>query len=634
MAAPGQQREDTIGLWLNKATDPGNPEEDWESIQRLCDLINADPEGPLIATRLLAHKIQSPQAAEALRSLTVLETCINNCGTSFHGEIGKYRFLNELIKVLSPKFLGAWSADSVKERITEIFYSWTIWFPDESKIQNAYKMLKKNGIIKKDPKLPGDKLLPPPSPRPRDSIFDDEEKSQLLGRLLKSSRPEDLQAANRLIKSIIKEEQEKSEKISRRVSTINDVQTQTELLTEMLSKYQWGMLSPGDRQAMQGLYERCERLRPTLFRLASDTVDNDEALAEVLRANDNLALELAQYRRIVGGDSDGRSPVAEPVEMAEMKEPVSESSNRSYRLMDFTTLEAAEQAVHPRIAPQLFSTPSVCLLEEEFLSLALQDSPAFEMALPDPVEPVVQNGLPCAQAFSQTQTMEAGRALVPNGGLSENLMSGGLISPPQNPSLPHVRLRDLSAEKAMPLDLPAHYVEMEPLMKINSSGRSSQDQQSGPAQPSSTTLNASLANLFVPLESIRPSRITPVTVYDNNGLKVMMHVSSETAPERPEVTVLVLSMLSTAPEPIHHIVFQASVPKAMRVKLQPASGSELPSFNPLLPPEVISQVLLLLKPHKDCVRLRYKLTFNQAGKDFIEVGEIHGSQDDTVWMKI
>lgn len=36
------------------------------------------------------------------------------------------------------------------------------------------------GIVKEDPKLPEDKILPPPSPRPQNSIFDtDEEKSKV-----------------------------------------------------------------------------------------------------------------------------------------------------------------------------------------------------------------------------------------------------------------------------------------------------------------------------------------------------------------------------------------------------------------------------------------------------------------------
>lgn len=38
--------------------------------------------------------------------LQVLEMCVNNCGEKFHNEIAKFRFLNELIKVLSPKVGG------------------------------------------------------------------------------------------------------------------------------------------------------------------------------------------------------------------------------------------------------------------------------------------------------------------------------------------------------------------------------------------------------------------------------------------------------------------------------------------------------------------------------------------------
>ena len=42
----------------------------------------------------LYHPVSLPQ---------VLETCMKNCGKRFHSEVGKFRFLNELIKVVSPK---------------------------------------------------------------------------------------------------------------------------------------------------------------------------------------------------------------------------------------------------------------------------------------------------------------------------------------------------------------------------------------------------------------------------------------------------------------------------------------------------------------------------------------------------
>ncbi|NXU14659.1 GGA2 protein, partial [Pardalotus punctatus] len=284
----------------DKATDPSIPGENWECIQRFCDQVNADMEGPLFALRLLAHKIQSPQEGEALHALTVLETCVNNCGDRFHSEMAKFRFLNELIKVLSPKYYGIWSSEKVKSRVTEVIFSWTVWFPQEVKIQDAYQMLKKQGIVKEDPKLPEDKILPPPSPRPQNSIFDtDEEKSKLLARLLKSSHPEDLQAANRLIQSVVKEEQEKSAQVSRRVNAISEVSESVERMDELLENYRRHELSPADQETLQALFQRCEKLRPLLFRLASEAVADEEALAEILQANDKLSRALGQYRQIV-----------------------------------------------------------------------------------------------------------------------------------------------------------------------------------------------------------------------------------------------------------------------------------------------------------------------------------------------
>ncbi|NXP96668.1 GGA2 protein, partial [Vidua macroura] len=284
----------------DEATDPSISEENWDCIQRFCEQVNADTEGPWFALRLLAHKIQSPQEGEALRALTVLETCVNNCGDRFHSEMAKFRFLNELIKVLSPKYYGIWSSEKVKSRVTEVIFSWTVWFPQEVKIQDAYQMLKKQGIVKEDPKLPQDKILPPPSPRPQNSIFDtDEEKSKLLARLLKSSHPEDLQAANRLIQSVVKEEQEKSAQVARRVNAIREVSENVKRMDELLESYRRQELSPADQETLQALFQRCERLRPLLFRLASEAVADEEALAEILQANDKLSRALGQYRQAV-----------------------------------------------------------------------------------------------------------------------------------------------------------------------------------------------------------------------------------------------------------------------------------------------------------------------------------------------
>uniref|UniRef100_A0A8C0R5A5 Golgi associated, gamma adaptin ear containing, ARF binding protein 2 n=1 Tax=Canis lupus dingo TaxID=286419 RepID=A0A8C0R5A5_CANLU len=554
-----------------KATDPGVSEQDWSAIQNFCDQVNTDPNGPTHAPWLLAHKIQSPQEKESLYALTVLEMCMNHCGEKFHSEVAKFRFLNELIKVLSPKYLGSWTTEKVKGRVIEILFSWTVWFPEDIKIRDAYQMLKKQGIVKQDPKLPVDKILPPPSPWPKSSIFDaDEEKSKLLTRLLKSNHPEDLQAANRLIKNLVKEEQEKSEKVSKRVSAVEEVRSHVKVLQEMLSMYRRPGQAPPDQEALQVVYERCEKLRPTLFRLASDTTDDDDALAEILQANDLLTQGVLLYKQVM----EGRVIFGNTVTSSVGDLPVSRV---------FQKPEAGT------VAPSLLHQ-DLAALGEGWCSGGVAD----------------QNC--CKEKRNPT---------------ASTLPGGGVQSPPAERNL-------LDLLSPQPCPGPLNYVPQKSIPKEVPPGTKSSpgwSWEAGPLASSPSSQNTPLAQVFVPLESVKPSSLPPLIVYDRNGFRILLHFSQTGAPGHPEVQVLLLTMMSTATQPVWDIMFQVAVPKSMRVKLQPASSSKLPAFSPLMPPAVISQMLLLDNPHKEPIRLRYKLTFNQGGQPFSEVGEVKDFPD-------
>uniref|UniRef100_A0A674D4J0 Golgi-associated, gamma adaptin ear containing, ARF binding protein 1 n=1 Tax=Salmo trutta TaxID=8032 RepID=A0A674D4J0_SALTR len=309
MAAPPE--EESLESRVNKATNPLNKEADWDSIQGFCEQLNNEPEGPQLATRLLAHKIQSPQEWEAMQALMVLEMCMKNCGKRFHNEVGKFRFLNELIKVVSPKYLGTRAPEPVKKKVLEVMFSWTVGLSDEPKIADAYQMLKKQGIVKQDPLLP-DEPLPPPPPRTKSVIFEDEEKSKMLSRLLNSTHPEDLRAANKLIKEMVQEDQKRMEKVSKRVNAIQEVKESVGLLTQLLGDYSKDSSSQSNQELIKDLYQSCEKMRPTLFRLASDTEDNDEALADILQANDSLTQVINLYRQLVKGEEVNGDSTAMP----------------------------------------------------------------------------------------------------------------------------------------------------------------------------------------------------------------------------------------------------------------------------------------------------------------------------------
>lgn len=67
-------------------------------------------------------------------------------GPNFQAEVGKFKFLNELIKLVSVKHRGNQTPYSVKSRITQMLYSWSVKYPSEFKIREACEMLKKQGV--------------------------------------------------------------------------------------------------------------------------------------------------------------------------------------------------------------------------------------------------------------------------------------------------------------------------------------------------------------------------------------------------------------------------------------------------------------------------------------------------------
>ncbi|KAM6050789.1 ADP-ribosylation factor-binding protein GGA3 isoform 3-T3 [Chlamydotis macqueenii] len=729
---------ESLESWLNKATNPFNRQEDWEYIIGFCDQINKELEGPQIAVRLLAHKIQSPQEWEAVQALTVLEACMKNCGRRFHNEVGKFRFLNELIKVVSPKYLGDRVSEKVKTKVIELLYSWTVALPEESKIKDAYYMLKRQGIVMFDPVIPADRtLIPSPPPRPKNPVFDDEEKSKLLAKLLKSKNPDDLQEANKLIKSMVKEDEARIQKVTKRVHTLEEVNNNVKLLNEMLIHYSKEDSSEADRELMKELYERCETKRRTLFKLASETEDNDSSLGDILQASDNLSRVINSYKKIIEGQV-----INGEVDLPVM--PVVEGSNSTSNLntlidlagldltstppppMPLTTLTPAPTVAPAEIPilpppPQTFAqlrsgscsqveaaltqqnstANSLCLLDEELLCLGLND-PAptavketsennqwsmFEndqlnldffnpkmvtVACNPPGNPLLHHTsqttcgtsvtLPSAFTASQTApsipapfVFSAGPA-APAGPPKTIPAAPGYFSSSVGNSMSHkmdalgqlleeakgtatqgmatpsvfpgvtLPTTVTSAPLAAPTGLLATAPGAPPVPFTGSctAGSGSPCFQPVLFQQQGSPMKApeiSLANVHVPLESIKPSSALPVTAYDKNGFRILLHFARECPPGRSDVLVVVVSMLNTAPLPVKNIVLQAAVPKSMKVKLQPPSGTELSPFNPIQPPAAITQVMLLANPAKEKVRLRYRLTFTLGDQPSTEEGK-------------
>ncbi|XP_060700208.1 ADP-ribosylation factor-binding protein GGA3 [Hemiscyllium ocellatum] len=704
---------ESLESWLNKATNPANRQEDWEYIIGFCDQVNKELEGPQIAVRLLAHKIQSPQEWEAVQTLTVLEACMKNCGQRFHNEVGKFRFLNELIKVVSPKYLGDRVSEKVKTKVIELLYSWTVALPEEIKIKDAYQMLKKQGVLQHDPQIPVDKtlILSPPT-RPKNAVFEDNEKSKLLARLLKSKNPADLQEANKLIKNMVKEDEARMQKITKRLNTLEEVNNNVRLLNEMLAHYNKEESTEGDKELMTELYERCEKMRRTLFKLASETEDNDNSLGEILQASDDLSRAINSYKKVVQGQA-----VNGELDLPELPRPSGKSGvTNTETLIDLAGLDVPSEKTYPTISPvfpiippppQVSTDPgsraaslpnvvkqppsSVGLLDVELLSLGLNDPPSsseidkdsgeslwnsfqVEASVPNPFSgPPAADGpvssiTPLLQSVPRTLNQCPAQNFLPFTGVppiphapvvpllmntAASVPQSNPVSvfptPPLEPPIPGALLHSSSCSQTAlsssmrELDMLGQKVLEEvksasgmvgivPGAPAGSGHSTPSVAPSSPLfrslspQPSSPLRSAfpemSLSNVTVPLETIKPSNVHPVTAYDKNGFRILLHFAKDCPPARLDVLVIVISMISTSSLPITNVVLQAAVPKTMKVKLQPPSGTDLAPFNPILPPASITQIMLLANPLKEKVKLRYKLTFTMGQQLCSEMGEV------------
>lgn len=56
-------------------------------------------------------------------------------------------------------------------------------------------------------------------------------------------------------------------------------------------------------------------------------------------------------------------------------------------------------------------------------------------------------------------------------------------------------------------------------------------------------------------------QVCPMTAYDKNGIRVLLHFASNCPAGRPDVLVMVATTLNTAPLPVRNIMLQAAVPK-------------------------------------------------------------------------
>ncbi|CAH0389926.1 unnamed protein product [Bemisia tabaci] len=689
---------------IQRATNPQNRTPDRAAIEAVCGLINREPDCSGTAAKLIISKVQSLQEAESLQALSILDMCMEHCGNSFRAEVGKFKFLNELIKLVSPKYYGFMTPSSVQAEVLSMLESWVHHYPKETKIKEAYEMLRKQGVIKEEAvavhdtdNRNGQNSSQHHVEICKSSILEDNEKSRLLQKLLQSKNPEDLQAANRLIKTMVKEEERRVEMNCKRVIELEGMFNNAKLLSEMLDSYSPGESTEQDLELIKELHSNCLKFRSTVFKLAADVKDNKALYNEVLTANDALGDVFDKYAvKILGrpvgryasqpsvhpspesnltsklqSDSQMKAAEMQQLSLLDLSSPVEEKS------LSDTAAFLPEQKTDGSLSKAAGGTANdLELLCDIFGAAADSKAPALldnavnsvlcNMAVTDNKKVMSSStekaskskGLDELDILGETllrQSLTANSKMSPQFNLSgsnegtEHQQSSTQKPKIETHSTSQVSKTVRTSIDSLDVDL---LTDMTNLVDENAIGKDYfvktspncpngdekktvsatenllQSNTNEPLDPESSVRRNSilpdvkpLSDISVSLENIKPGPKSPITILNEvNGITVVIHLALN-AP-RPDVSVFVVTTTSKNENSLSNYLFQPVVPKDFRLRLQPASSSELPAYSPFLSPPVITQVMLIASPRKDPIVFQFVLSYTMDGETITEMGKI------------
>uniref|UniRef100_A0A0N4ZHR2 VHS domain-containing protein n=1 Tax=Parastrongyloides trichosuri TaxID=131310 RepID=A0A0N4ZHR2_PARTI len=274
-------------------------EERKESSNILCQRIINDVEGPQIAAKCFSHKITSPDHVEVSLALDVIEYSLRVCGYRLAVDLGKYRFLNSMIKLLSPRYLGNETPQTIKNKVIVMLYGWQKYIGHIGNFKEVYMLLKKQNLITSDPKVQIEDYVIESKKPVKMACFEDEEKSKLLASLLASKKIEDLQAANRLIKSLVRTEEKKTERKIKKMKDIDKAKEYICILYELLNNYSSATTTPEECRTIGELYSKTSKLQPIIQSYANETEDYEsDFLGELLEVNDDILRVIEIYDKL------------------------------------------------------------------------------------------------------------------------------------------------------------------------------------------------------------------------------------------------------------------------------------------------------------------------------------------------
>ncbi|XP_028821319.1 TOM1-like protein 2 isoform X2 [Denticeps clupeoides] len=301
-----------VGQCIEKATDGSLQAEDWTLNMEICDIINETEDGPKDALRAIKKRLNGNRNyREVMLTLTVLETCVKNCGYRFHALVTTRDFIDGvMVKIISPKNNPP---AIVQDKVLALVQAWADAFrssPDLTGVVHIYEELKRKGV--EFPMSDLQTLSPIHTPQ---RLQTGPEGDQVLNKYSAPPQPKSqpppvtsppghsvTQMPNVHMAGPITPN---AEQICRLRSELDIVRGNAKVMSEMLTEMVPGQEDPSDHELLQELNRTCRAMQQRIVELIS-RVSNEEVTEELLHVNDdlnNIFLRYERYERFRSGRS-------------------------------------------------------------------------------------------------------------------------------------------------------------------------------------------------------------------------------------------------------------------------------------------------------------------------------------------
>ncbi|XP_049416699.1 target of Myb protein 1 isoform X6 [Epinephelus fuscoguttatus] len=239
-----------VGQRIESATGSSLPSEDWTLNMEICDTINSSEEGPKDAVRAIKKRIVgNKNFKEVMLTLTVLETCVKNCGYRFHILVTTRDFVEGvLVRSIIPRNNPPLI---LHDRVLSIIQAWADAFrssPDLTGVVSVYEDLRRKGLEFPMTELDG---YSPAQPQ---------------------------------------------KKIKKLKSELGVVRSNLTMMSDMMSQLDPVTVKQADMELLEQLYTVCKEMQDRIVKIVP-RLSEEKLIEELLAANDEMNTAFTRYHR-------------------------------------------------------------------------------------------------------------------------------------------------------------------------------------------------------------------------------------------------------------------------------------------------------------------------------------------------